>query len=154
LSRVSPTIGLGRIGWGCGWGAGLSAIDNILGLVDQDDDPRDHFGHEQHGADAECAGEPAKLLPIETRAVAHVERQVAVNARQVERLSIGRFHVRLMNWAGDRLNSQSRRGHRITSTAMLRATKQATAIQLIVWSSWRSACPPKNEVVIAAPAIS
>ena len=39
LSRVSPTIGLGRIGCGGGCGVGLSAIDAILRLVDQDDDP-------------------------------------------------------------------------------------------------------------------
>lgn len=39
LSRVSPTIGLGRIGCGCGCGVGLSAIDDILRLVDQDDHP-------------------------------------------------------------------------------------------------------------------
>jgi hypothetical protein len=64
LSRVSPTIGLGRIGWGCGLGAGLSAMNNILGLVDQGDDPCDHFGHEQDGADPERTGEPAKLPTV------------------------------------------------------------------------------------------
>jgi hypothetical protein len=38
LSRVSPTIGLGRIGWGIGLGAGFSATDAILGLAPQIED--------------------------------------------------------------------------------------------------------------------
>jgi glycine/D-amino acid oxidase-like deaminating enzyme len=38
LSRVSPTIGLGRIGWGIGSGAGFSAADNILGSAPQLED--------------------------------------------------------------------------------------------------------------------
>jgi hypothetical protein len=38
LSRVSPTIGLGRIGWGIGVGAGFSAMDNILGSAPQIED--------------------------------------------------------------------------------------------------------------------
>jgi len=38
LSRVSPTIGLGRIGWGIGLGAGFSATDNILGSAPQIED--------------------------------------------------------------------------------------------------------------------
>jgi hypothetical protein len=56
LSRVSPTIGLGRIGCGCGGGVGLSAMDDILGLIDQNDHPCDHFSHEEHGAYTERSG--------------------------------------------------------------------------------------------------
>ena len=58
LPRVSPTIGLGRIGCGGGGSGGLSAMRQILGLVDQDDDPRHDFGDEQDGADPKGTREP------------------------------------------------------------------------------------------------
>jgi hypothetical protein len=60
-----------------------------------------------------------------------------------------------MSLAGDSVNSQSCRGHRITSTETLSAMKQPIANHAAVWTWWAViACPPKNDVVIAAAAMS
>jgi hypothetical protein len=56
--------------WGRCWLVGHAYI---LGLVDQDDHPRDHFGDEEHGADPERAGQPPELLSVQRGAIAHVE---------------------------------------------------------------------------------
>jgi hypothetical protein len=81
--RVSPTIGLGRIGCGGGLGTGLFAMFLILGLVDQDDYPRNDLSDRQDRSDPEGSHEPARLVSIEPGAIAHVQGEVAVDARKL-----------------------------------------------------------------------
>lgn len=96
--RVSPTIGLGRIGCGCGRGGGFVAMLGIVGLIDQGDYPSHDFGHapcsgcshlpqlavlEKDRAEAERSRKPTELPSIEISAVAHMKREVAMNRRQL-----------------------------------------------------------------------
>ncbi len=58
-----------------------------------------------------------------------------------------------MNWSGANENSQSRRGHSISSTAKPSNTKQPIAIHAaVLMSCLTSIWPPKKDVVIAAAA--
>jgi hypothetical protein len=83
LPRVSPTIGLGRIGCGSGAGCcGWLAIALILGPADQNYHPSDHLGHEHYRADAERGGQPAQLVTVHGRASTHVKREVAMDSGQ------------------------------------------------------------------------
>jgi hypothetical protein len=71
----------------------LAGHDHSLGLVDEHDNPGDHFGHEQERANSERGHQPAKLLAVQRRASAHVKCEIAVDQRQGERLAFARLEV-------------------------------------------------------------
>jgi hypothetical protein len=91
-------------------------MPHILRLVDQHDDPRDYFGHQQECAGAERNHQPPKLSTVQRCAAAHVKRKIAMDQRQRQGVAICRLEIGADDRSGESVNSQSRRGHRITST--------------------------------------
>lgn len=96
-------MGLGRIGSGFGAGFGelvgsgtVFAMDSILGLRGEIDDPRDYLDRQQRDRDSEVHDETLEAGLVVPVAVLHVERHIPVDLPQLKRLvafDVVRDHV-------------------------------------------------------------
>jgi hypothetical protein len=153
--RVSPCIGLGLIGCGGavgGAGAGLVAMALILPPFRQSDDPGGDLENQHDEADPEHQEQPPKLPSVGVRRGGSVQRKISLDEREFDG-----FWLMYSAMISDALalKDQSLLGHSTVSTHPPTTMKAATATHTQMQSSAPTiAREPKNEVVIAAAAMS